>query len=122
MTTKRSNGAGRRAEATNVPGTDAQELQCGVIDVERSGDWMPAEELKESAMIALAVSNNMTVNLNRIDYLDASAMQILLAIETEQQNSGQHLHLVNASPRLLEWFELSGAAGHFFGDQRNTDE
>ena len=78
---------------------------------------MPAEELKEAAIAALATSMDMTLNLDRIDHLDASAMQILLALEAEQKNRGQHLHLVNASPQLRQWFELSGAMGHFFENQ-----
>jgi anti-anti-sigma factor len=83
---------------------------------------MPAEELREAGLTALLASKDMTLNLDRIDHLDASALQVLLAIEVEQENLGQHLHLVNASPRLLERFELSGAAGHFFGERRTSDE
>jgi len=101
MATKRPKGNGRRVKAATVPGTESRETQRVVIEVERSGDWMPAEELKEAAIAAL----------------DASAMQILLALEAEQKNRGQHLHLVNASPQLRQWFELSGAMGHFFENQ-----
>jgi len=117
MATKRPKGNGRRVKAATVPGTESRETQRVVIEVERSGDWMPAEELKEAAIAALATSMDMTLNLDRIDHLDASAMQILLALEAEQKNRGQHLHLVNASPQLRQWFELSGAMGHFFENQ-----
>lgn len=94
--------------------------QHAVIELERSGDWMPAEELRETALAALAASHDMTLNLDRIDHLDASAMQILLALDVEQKNRGQHLHLVNASPQLRQWFEFSGAAEHFHVNQRNA--
>ena len=122
MTAKRSNGSGRRVKAGKSPIAPPPKAHGAVIDVERCGDWMPADELRDAAMTTLAASTGMILNLDRIDYLDASAMQIILAIEVEQKGRGKHLQLVNASPKLREWFELSGAAGHFFEDQRNADE
>jgi anti-anti-sigma factor len=101
---------------------EEHDLQRAVIEVERSGEWMPAEELKETALAALEESNDMTLNLDRIDHLDASAMQILLALDTEQKNRGQHLHLVNASPLLRQWFECSGAASHLFRNPTDSNE
>jgi anti-anti-sigma factor len=122
MTAKHSNGSGRRSKTPRVKGLHTEEARAVLIDVERSGDWMPADELRDMAMTALAASAGMTLNLDRIDHLDASAMQVLLAIEAAEESLGHHLKLVNASPKLQQWFELSGAAGHFFGDQRNADE
>jgi anti-anti-sigma regulatory factor len=122
MIKKRFKGTARKVEAANVLNPEMQEMLCAVIDAERSGEWMPAEELRDRAMTALAANTGMTLNVDRIDHLDASAMQILLAIEAEEMNLGHHLHLVNASPKLRQWFELSGAADRFFGDQRNADD
>jgi anti-anti-sigma regulatory factor len=122
MTAKRPNGSGRRVKAAKAPGAQPQETQGVTIDVERCGDWMPAEELRDRAMTALAASAGMTLNLDRIDHLDASAMQVLLAIEAAEENLGQHLQLTHASAKLRQWFELSGATGHFFENQRNADE
>ena len=125
MTTKRPKGTGRSVKAKGARGSMPQEKrdqQHAVIELERSGDWMPAEELRETALAALEASHDMTLNLDRIDHLDASAMQILLALDVEQKNRGQHLHLVNASPQLRQWFEFSGAAEHFLVNQRNANE
>lgn len=124
MATKRTKGTGRSAKAKGVRDAMPQEKraqQCAVIELERSGDWMPAEELRETALAALEASHDMTLNLDRIDHLDASAMQILLALDVEQKSRGQQLRLVNASPQLQQWFELSGAAEHFLVSQRNAN-
>ena len=125
MTTKRLKETGRSAIAKRTRGSIPQgkpDQRHAVIELERSGDWMPAEELRETALAALEASYDMTLNLDRIDHLDASAMQILLALDMEQKNRGQHLHLVNASPQLQQWFEFSGAAEHFLVNQRNANE
>lgn len=124
MTAKRPKGTGRSAKAKGAQSVMPHEKcgqQCAVIELERSGDWMPAEELREAALAALEASHDMTLNLDRIDHLDASAMQILLALDVEQKSRGQQLRLVNASPQLQQWFELSGAAEHFLVNQRNVN-
>jgi anti-anti-sigma regulatory factor len=122
MTTKRSKETDRRIKAMNVLKTEPKEMPGRVIEVERSGDWMPADELREAAMIALATGDDTTLSLDGIDHLDASAMQILLALGAEQRDRGQHLHLVNTSAPLRQWFELSGAADQLFPDGRNANE
>jgi anti-anti-sigma regulatory factor len=84
------------------------------IEVERSGDWMPVEDLREAALAASGAGNDVTVNLDRIDHLDASSLQILLALDVEQKKRGTTLQLANPSPHLRQWFEFAGAAEHFF--------
>lgn len=93
---------------------------CVSIDVERSGDWMPADELWEAARTVLG--KDLTVNLDKVGHLDASALQILLALDAEQKKQGHHLQLVNASTSLRQWFEYSGAAGHFHLNEQTTNE
>ena len=85
-----------------------------VIDVERSGDWMPVEDMMKTALSAIEQKKQLTLNLNNIDHLDASALQVLLALDTEEKNRGGHLDLINASHSLRQWFEYSGTAAHFF--------
>jgi anti-anti-sigma regulatory factor len=84
------------------------------IEVERSGDWMPVEDLREASLAASGAGNDVTVNLDRIDHLDASSLQILLALDVEQKKRGATLQLANLSPHLRQWFEFAGAAEHFF--------
>lgn len=125
MTAKRPKGTGRSTKAKGVGDVlpkEKSDQQHAVIELERSGEWMPAEELRETAIAALKASHDMTLNLDKIDHLDASAMQILLALDAEQKNRGQHLHLVNASPQLRQWFEFSGAAEHFLVNQQDANE
>jgi anti-anti-sigma regulatory factor len=83
------------------------------ISVERSGDWMPADELREAALAALPHGNGVTLNLDRIDHLDASALQILLALDTELKSQEQTLRLTHVSAHLLKWFEFAGAHEQF---------
>ncbi len=83
------------------------------IDVDRSGDWMPVQELRDAALGAIEVGSDVTLNLGGIDHLDASSLQILLALEAEQKRRGRQLELANPSPHLLQWFEYAGAADHF---------
>lgn len=80
-----------------------------MIEVERSGNWMPAEELMDKSLILLGEGKDISIDLDKVDYLDASALQILLALDMEQKKQGQHLHLKNASSYLRQWFEFAGA-------------
>jgi anti-anti-sigma regulatory factor len=119
MTSERSKQDDRSAKARRARSSGPQAEQKPepvFIEAERSGDWMPAEELREAALHLSAESSNVAVNLGNIDHLDASALQILLALDAEQKKQGRHLHLANASAHLREWFEYAGAADHFFDD------
>lgn len=92
------------------------------IDVERSGGWMPPEDLRAAALDALSASGDVALNLQGIDHLDASALQILLALDTEQKKRGQNLHLANASLHLRQWFDFAGVADHFSITERKSNE
>ncbi len=83
---------------------------------------MPAEELSEAAQAVLGQGKDVTLNLDKVDHLDASALQILLALDAEQKKRGRHLQLVNASANLRHWFEYSGAAGHFLMTEPKSNE
>ena len=86
------------------------------IGVERSGEWMPVETLREAALSALQGGKDVIVDLEKLDHLDASALQILLALKAEQQRLGRQMRLEHVSPELKQWFEYAGAAGYFFDD------
>jgi anti-anti-sigma regulatory factor len=88
-----------------------------LIEAERAGDWMPAEELREAARVAVQSGNDVIVNLDRINHLDASALQILLALSVAQKKLGHKLELANASANLRQWFEYAGATDQFFQGQ-----
>lgn len=127
MTNHRSNPHNERAKVPSSPLAEPQvksqsesrakpETEKEIIDVERSGDWMPVEELHASAVAAASTGNDVTLNLDRIDHLDASALQILLALHADLNRRGRSLELAKASPHLRKWFEFAGADDHFFHD------
>jgi len=125
MTSERPKGLHKngKAKRTHVvkPQTQSNHGHTA-IDVERSGDWMPVEDLREAALGALGAVGDLTLNLDRIDHLDASALQILLALDTEQKKRGQNLHLANASLHLRQWFDFAGVADHFSMTERKGNE
>ncbi len=121
MTNHRSNRHGEKARTRSSRLADPQvesqaepKIEKQLIEVERSGDWMPADELHASAVAAASAGSDVTLNLDRIDHLDASALQILLALDADLGKRGRKLELAKASPHLLKWFEFAGADGHFF--------
>jgi anti-anti-sigma regulatory factor len=83
------------------------------IRVERSGDWMPADELKAMALDALEAGKDVTISLDHIDHLNASALQILLALDAEEKNRRRCLELAHVSPHLRQWFDYAGASDQF---------
>ncbi len=123
MTNDRSK---RHGDSGNVhkthSGTQHTEQTLGphVIAVERSGDWMPADELRKCALTALSEGKNVTLNLDKIDHLDASALQILLALDAELKKRGENLRLAKVSPHLHKWFEFAGADEHFFHERADA--
>jgi anti-anti-sigma factor len=81
-----------------------------VILVTREGEWLPPEELRALALSSVNTEGDLTVNLAGVEYLDACALQILLALAAERREHGQALRLANASPALSHWFEYAGGA------------
>jgi len=70
----------------------------------------------------LEVGGDVAVNLDRVDHLDASALQILLALDLEQKRRGQNLRLDHASPDLQKWFQFAGVADQFFMTERSCND
>ena len=93
-----------------------------LIDAGSSGDWLSAEELKQEALEVSGEGKDVTLNLANFNHLDASALQILLALDLEQKKRGQHLRLVNVSQDLLRWFDYAGATSALSIIQRTGDE
>lgn len=90
------------------PGEGAMEPMT--IHAEREGGWMPAEDLRAAALAVLREERDVILNLAGVEHLDASALQILVALAREQKERGRQLELERISPRLREWFAYAGAA------------
>lgn len=104
----------RRSQAALPPTSPGSEPQ---IHVARSGDWMPADELREAALSAMSQENDVILDLDHIDHLDASALQILVALDSDLKKCDRNLRLEKASAQLLKWFEFAGADDRFFHDR-----
>jgi len=75
--------------------------------------FTPASELRDALLKALADGNDLKLDLAGLSHLEASILQVLLALQLEQLKSAKSLRLVNLSPELYRWFELAGAADRF---------
>jgi len=125
MTIKNSHRRDRNAKAPQSPSADLQlasKPERIIIDVDCSGEWMPPEDLRDASLSALAARSEVTVNLNGIDHLDASSLQILLALAAAQEGQGRPLQLENSSPQLRQWFAYAGAADKFPASELKCDE
>lgn len=114
-------------------GTDAGDVETdgvsapqgpthAVIEVEYSGDWLPAEKLKELALKALEEGSDLIFDLDHVNHLDTSALQILLASGFEQRTRGRQVELTHVSPDLRRWLGHAGAAGIFNIPERKANE
>ena len=122
MATGRPNRSKKANKAQIAQLQEEQIMERSVFEVERSGDWMPVEELRETALKCLGEGKDVTLNLKNLDHLDASALQILLALDMEQKKQGRQLHLANVSAHLRQWFDYSGAVDQFFVIERQSNE
>lgn len=77
---------------------------------------MPVEELQKSALEASQHGGDITLDLANVDHLDASALQILLALDAEQKQRGHRLRLIRLSAQLQTWFGHAGALDVFSVD------
>ncbi len=84
-----------------------------VIKVARDGDWLAADEFREACAQAADGRIDVHIDLEGLEHLDASALQILLALRVKQQRNDRRLSLINPSASLLRWFEFAGAARLF---------
>ena len=119
MTDKRTNRPSLGAKEKKAPVAEQygeQNPGTAEVDFQSSGDWIPLDTMREAALSVLEQGKDLTVNLSNIGHLDASALQILLALDKEQKNRGRSLHLANASAQLRQWFQYSGASSNFFHD------
>jgi ABC-type transporter Mla MlaB component len=81
----------------------------------RSGEWLPADELRAKAMEAAHTKVDIHLDTADVDHLDTAALQILLALDKDRRDKGLRLHLMNASRSLRQWFEYAGMPPHLLG-------
>jgi anti-anti-sigma factor len=97
----------------NRRGAEVSQAPARTIRPARDSDWMQPEELHAAALAAAQGGADVVVDLEGLDYLDASSLQILLSLGCEQKRLVRTLRLTHASPALLRWFEYTGAVQEF---------
>lgn len=81
--------------------------------VAHAEEWVPADELRTAALAVLGEERDVVLELNQVSHLDASALQVLLALNVELKSRGHQLRLMNSSPQLQQWFAYAGVAEVF---------
>lgn len=101
---------------------------CPTMHATRDGEWLPAEDLLAHARQRLTgcspaetvadpgecladMNQDIVLDLSGVNHLDASALQVLMAIGREQRLRGHKMWLLNSSAELKEWFGYAGALG-----------
>jgi hypothetical protein len=98
----------RAGQAEKTPATPVVRLRP-----ERSGQWMEASALRQWAMEQLNGSEpprELVIDLEGLEHLDASALQVLMALRAEQTRRDGILRFEHASASLQPWFAWAGAA------------
>jgi len=78
----------------------------------RSGEWMEALELRRRATEELEAHSQLrevVIDVGGLEHLDASALQVLVAIRGELRGRKGRLRLEHASEGLRRWFRYAGA-------------
>jgi anti-anti-sigma factor len=73
-------------------------------------DIFVAADLHATAKQLTALGKDVTITCAQTEGLDASAMQILLALQTELHILGKRLVLTDVSPSVTKWIAYGGIA------------
>lgn len=79
------------------------------IDMSFGSEWITADQLRLQAMRLLDSKVDITVDFAGFEQLEMSTLQILLALEIEQERKNLQLSLNGIEPKLLQWFKELGA-------------
>jgi anti-anti-sigma factor len=95
--------------------TEPAAASSTTLHAARSGQWMEAESMRRWAIEQLQqppeATRELVIDLTGIGHLDASALQVLLAMGAEQRKREGVLRLAHASEGLRRWFGYAGAEG-----------
>lgn len=67
-----------------------------------------AEQLHESALSLVQIVGDVTVDCEDTDWVDASILQILIALKSSLRNEGRALRFTNVSSSLASTWGLAG--------------
>ncbi len=88
---------------------DATDKVVQLTVTDSSGDWVAPDLLQDAALAALRKQMDVRVSLEAVEHLDASALQILMALGASLERDAHKLELIEPPPALERWFQLAGA-------------
>jgi anti-anti-sigma factor len=80
-----------------------------------------ARRLREEALAALAGSGPVTLDLTRAEYLDGTALQVLLALSAALARRGHGLKTVAMAPSIEDTLRTIGLGANFRAAPDATD-
>lgn len=111
-----------RVRTERESGTPTRPPESIRLHATRSNEWIDAGEMRQWAIEHIAGREVRTVvaDLAGADHLDASALQILLALRNELNRHGGVLQLENPSEAMTRWFQYAGA-GELLTETRRSE-
>ena len=71
-----------------------------------------AADLRQAALTLLETGADIAVCCEKLERLDTAALQILLALKKELEQSGNNLQVIGLSSEPARLLDLAGLAGH----------
>jgi anti-anti-sigma regulatory factor len=81
-----------------------------LLDLRGTIDVFVAADLYTTAKQLVALGKDVTISCTRTEGLDASAVQILLALQTELHIQGKRLTVTDVPPAIKKWITHGGLA------------
>lgn len=76
-------------------------------------DMASAPELKDRLGAILGESNQLVVDLSRVDFLDSSILGVLVSCQRRAEAGGGQIALVGLQPNVRKVFDITGLTGVF---------
>lgn len=91
------------------------EVAVATLHPGRSDRWMEPTEMMDAARTFMRTApgnqpETLVFDLSGLEHLDASALQVLLAIRAEQERRGAKLRMTGVCESLRKWFDYAGAS------------
>lgn len=84
-----------------------------IVHVDGDLDVYTAPRLKETLDEVIAGAGALVLDLSRVEFMDSTALGVLVGAQQESEGDGGGLRLVVADPLLLKIFHITGLDGMF---------
>jgi anti-anti-sigma factor len=83
-------------------------------------DHYTVEDLKQQLLPLLEAEGKAALDVTLVEHLDASALQVLVALQQDLAKKNRGIELAGASEKLRNWMRIGGAEHmfHFLDDGR----